>query len=157
MKKDLTGFTLIELMVVISIIGILSTITITTLNNTRQKARDTERKAELRAISRGLEMYFSAHGQYPAEGVCDSSRGTCATACPCPGSNWTYSGSYIGNVLRNEGYFSGGMPLDPLNDSTYYYNYEPNCSQGTCPSSCCNYTLTCRLEGGGSFTISSEQ
>lgn len=150
------GFTLIELLIVISIIGVLSTIAMTALTNSRQKARDAERKAELRAISRGLEMYFSAHGQYPAEGVCDSSRGTCA-ACPCSGSDWTYSGSYIANVLRNEGYFSSGMPLDPLNDATYYYTYEPNCSQGPCPSSCCDYTVTARLETGGTLTIRSGQ
>lgn len=40
MAKIKTGFTLIELLVVIAIIGILSTIAMTSLNGSRQKAKD---------------------------------------------------------------------------------------------------------------------
>jgi prepilin-type N-terminal cleavage/methylation domain-containing protein len=53
MKKQ-KGFTLIETLVVISIIGILATIIITSLLGARDKARDTKRKAELSQIGRFL-------------------------------------------------------------------------------------------------------
>ncbi len=49
------GFTLIELMVVIAIIAILSTIGLTLFTNTQQKARDTRRRSDIDAIANALE------------------------------------------------------------------------------------------------------
>jgi len=47
------------------------------------------------------------------------------------------------------------MPIDPINDNSYYYSYEPDCNQGLCPSpmGCCRYSITARLESGGSYTL----
>lgn len=55
MKKK-KGFTLIETLVVISIIGILVSVIITSLIGARDKARDVKRKAELSQIGRFLVM-----------------------------------------------------------------------------------------------------
>jgi len=149
------GFTLIELLVVISIIGVLSTIAMTSLNGARAKARDARRRTEISEIHKALEIYFSVHGQYPTETWCDSSKGSCSANCPCTTADWTYSGSYIAKVLQDENYFQS-MPIDPVNDNTYYYWYEPNCgTQGGCQNSCCSYQIGCRLESGGSYTINS--
>ena len=57
MNKNNKGFTLVELLVVISIIGILSTLAITSFNSVRVKARDAKRLAELRQMQLGLELY----------------------------------------------------------------------------------------------------
>lgn len=54
MKKH--GFTLIETLVVISIIGILASVIITSLLSARDKARDVKRKAEVSQIGRFLVM-----------------------------------------------------------------------------------------------------
>lgn len=59
------GFTLIELLVVVSIIGLLSSVVLTSLNSTRGKARDANRKAQLRQLQSALELYFSVNGAYP--------------------------------------------------------------------------------------------
>ncbi len=54
MKKH--GFTLIETLVTIAIIGILASIIITSLVSARDKARDVKRKAEISQIGRFLVM-----------------------------------------------------------------------------------------------------
>ncbi len=60
------GFTLIELLVVIAIIGILSSVVLASLNNARAKARDAERKSDMRAVLNALDLYaFDNGGKYP--------------------------------------------------------------------------------------------
>ena len=51
------GFTLIELVVVIGIIGVLTALTAFNFQQARQRARDVQRKRELRQIQNSLEMY----------------------------------------------------------------------------------------------------
>jgi prepilin-type N-terminal cleavage/methylation domain-containing protein len=155
MKKQ-KGFTLIELLVVIAIIGLLSTIVMVSLNTARRKARDTRRKTDISQIQKGLAMYYDKYGVYPSEDCCDSSIGSCCDpGCPCGGADWNYSADRIAGSLKNEGIISA-MPKDPINNSTYYYDYEPDCNQGNCPSpkGCCYYVLTARLEGGGTYQTS---
>lgn len=51
------GFTLIELLIVISIVGVLAALVTVNLQDARQRARDTQRKSDLRAIRNALELY----------------------------------------------------------------------------------------------------
>ena len=66
MSAQKKGFTLVELLVVISVIAILSVIGLTLYTSVLRGARDTKRKADLTAISRALEQYKAANGIYPA-------------------------------------------------------------------------------------------
>ncbi|MDP2695672.1 MAG: prepilin-type N-terminal cleavage/methylation domain-containing protein [bacterium] len=59
------GFTLIELVIVIAIIGILSSIILVGLGGFRAKGRDARRTADLKQVQNGLELYFAATGAYP--------------------------------------------------------------------------------------------
>ncbi len=63
-----TGFTLIELMVVISIISVLSAILTPTVTHLLAKARDASKKADFSAISTALYMFVDDHGRMPANG-----------------------------------------------------------------------------------------
>lgn len=62
------GFTLIELMVVVSIIGILMAAGILAFSNAQQNARDAKRRADIDSISKALEQYNvnTGVGLYPA-------------------------------------------------------------------------------------------
>lgn len=59
------GFTLVELMVVIAIIGILATLIMVTLDNTKSTARNTRRLADIKQLQLALKMYYNDNGTYP--------------------------------------------------------------------------------------------
>ena len=60
-KEGQKGFTLIELMIVIAIIGILAAIAIPQFVSYRQKGYNTQAKAELKSFYTACQAYFSDH------------------------------------------------------------------------------------------------
>ncbi len=64
MKK---GFTLIEVVAVIAIMGVLTVIIIPSLNSARSRNRDMERVADIGTIHLGLSNYYAKYGSYPTE------------------------------------------------------------------------------------------
>jgi prepilin-type N-terminal cleavage/methylation domain-containing protein len=64
-KKNF-GFTLVEMLVVISIIGVLSAILGGSYINSQKSARDAARKLNLKSIADALNMYYNDYGVLPA-------------------------------------------------------------------------------------------
>ncbi len=60
-----TGFTLLELLVVIGIIGLLASIIVINLTGARKRARDTKRIADVRTLQTSMEDYYGKNGKYP--------------------------------------------------------------------------------------------
>lgn len=74
-KLNQKGFTIIELLVVIVIIGILVALTLPNLFSAQARGRDTDRKNELKNVQTKLETFFNDNGRYPddfAEAVSDA-------------------------------------------------------------------------------------
>lgn len=63
--KKQKGFTIVELLIVIVVIGILAALVITTFTGIQQRARNTERETDIKAIHGQLEAYFAQNGHYP--------------------------------------------------------------------------------------------
>lgn len=59
------GFTLVELLVVISIIGILVSVVAVNSNIARRQSRDARRKADLQNVAGALELYRATNRRYP--------------------------------------------------------------------------------------------
>lgn len=62
MKK---GFTLIEILVTVTIIGIMASMITINVSSARTKGRDESRKANLQAISSALSIYYAQNKEYP--------------------------------------------------------------------------------------------
>lgn len=67
--KSREGFTLIELMIVIVVLGILASIAVPKLSEVREKANIAVIKSDLHNIQIALEMYYVDNNSYPADTV----------------------------------------------------------------------------------------
>lgn len=112
------GFTLLELLVVIGIIAILSTLAIAAVNTARAKARDVKRMHDIRQIGKALDMYYADYGKYPG------SIG--------PGFSAGYYSFVWDITLKDElKDYIAALPVDPINNGLapytgYGYSYFVN-------------------------------
>jgi prepilin-type N-terminal cleavage/methylation domain-containing protein len=74
-KQNQQGFTLLEILVVLLIIGIFATISIVIVNSARKKGRDGQRKSDLSQIAKAYEMYNMYNGKYYIPGTGSSGLG----------------------------------------------------------------------------------
>ncbi len=99
-KKD-KGFTLIEMLVVVAVIGLLASLILVGLSDFRTRGRDTRRIADIKEVQNGLEVYYMKNGAYPT------------------GTGW----SVLENALRTAGI--NQIPNDPTAPTrTYYYGSD---------------------------------
>jgi len=61
-----SGFTLLELLIVIAIIGILVAIGTASYASAQKRARDTRRQGDMKAIQNAFEQFYSQNGTYPS-------------------------------------------------------------------------------------------
>jgi general secretion pathway protein G len=64
--KKQKGFTIVELLIVIVVIGILATLVIVTFAGIQQKGRDSQRQTDINALQSHVEAYYAQTGTYPA-------------------------------------------------------------------------------------------
>lgn len=114
MKKE-KGFTLIELLVVIAVIGLIASVVLVALNDSRKKARDTKRKADVAQISKAANVYFSNHSQYPHA----SYAGNCGTALT--GSDAVSTGLISDGIISKMPTPPPGSLASGCGSGDYYY------------------------------------
>ena len=103
------GFTLIEIMVVIAIIGILATLIVPNIMGRPDEARITATKYDVGTISQALKLYRLDIGRYPTTEQGLKALVERPTSEPIP-HNWK-AGGYLGQ-----------LPKDPWGNSFYYSN-----------------------------------
>jgi len=144
MKK---AFTLIELLIVISIIGILATLIMSNLNDARTRARDIKRKTELRSLKQALQLYYNDYQHFPS-----STNGLTIIGCgpagdqPCPYSDCSADFTAGGT----DGCQTTYMQHFTLDGSSYFFHYYA-CSDGN------DYRLKTTLENASDPDIQKSQ
>lgn len=98
--KTLFGFTMIELLVVTTIIIILTSIGLVSYTSANRSARNGKRKADIEMVRQALVLYRTDNTTYPAT------------------SNFNTMLTTIAD------YTSSTTVTDPKNDATYFYSYS---------------------------------
>ncbi len=135
--KNNFGFTLVELLVAVSIIGILSAVIAVNSIDSGKQSRDTDRQADLRAMQSAIELYKNKYGRYPAG--CNATNlwsGQQGTSFQCSGGDTQYIVGHVdvndwdGDGDTSERFsfapeFISPLPIDPkkgTGDYGYVYN-----------------------------------
>jgi prepilin-type N-terminal cleavage/methylation domain-containing protein len=142
LKKRIQGFTIVELLIVIVVIGILALLVITTYSGIQAKARNSKRSSDVATIQTQLEAFFQNSGYYPSLGDMNDA-------------------SWLSTNMKS---LDTGALIDPSNPTqskTLVNSLDPNkqygyvvtdASGGSCEGSgedvnCAKYTLTAKYEG----------
>lgn len=144
--RDQKGFTIVELLIVIVVIGILAALVITTYGGIQGKARDSERQSDLQAVQTQIEAFYANNNYYP-------------TLANMNDSTWrdTNMKNLDEAALQDPSETSDAVTSGPLsgsaasatNKNIYGYVATPD---GCTDQACTGYTLTAWLESGKLYT-----
>ncbi len=137
-SKNKSGFSLIELLVVISIFGFLVSVATYSLNSTRVSSRDARRIGDINQIQKALDLYYEDNTQYPPFFAYTGDSDDC-------GLNWcnleTVLAPYIVELARD--------PLGQQSDFVYYYDSDSGNNYQ-------NYGIMYRLEASKNFHFATD-
>ena len=104
-----TGFTIVELLIVIVVIAILAAITIVAYNGIQARATYSAYQSDITAINKAILLYYADNGAYP---------GHLAAGNGC----WTNAGTrnFISGLTPK---YMTDMPLTPNASAGHYYAY----------------------------------
>jgi len=119
------GFTIVELLIVIVVIGILAAITIVAYNGIQQRGRDAQRKSDISTMAKALELYYIDKGSYPPGSGSTSINSGWSTTADASWANLAIAlQDYIKPLPRDPISKQMGVGAFPWNDPQgYNYSY----------------------------------
>ncbi len=150
LKKRQSGFTIVELLIVIVVIGILATLVIVTFTGIQQKARNSQRQTDINAVDSHVESFYAQWGFYPgladlqnATFVSKYMKGLDPDALADPkGTTKTITGTATADQYGYAAVKDDGSACTPAAMAT---------TGDPVDTSCTGFTLTAKLEGGSDY------
>lgn len=105
------GFSLLELILSLSILAVLAGAAVPALSSRLERSRDTRRLADLRTVHAAIEQYYADHGTWPPA----------SQNRAFGGWDVSHDGDFI-PALREAGYLLED-PRDPIGDDRHHYRY----------------------------------
>ncbi|WP_003542118.1 prepilin-type N-terminal cleavage/methylation domain-containing protein [Desulfotomaculum nigrificans] len=141
--RDQQGFTLVELMVVVVIIGILAAIAIPQFSKQADKAKMGRAEAEMKSMANIINVYYSEKGQYPKESNSDTDPDSIRKVLNDSGVKWADSENPIKDPWDNPYFYHATTDDNGKVTKFYLYCYGSDKAAGQ-PS---NITITGNAEG----------
>ncbi len=141
LKQSNKGFTIVELLIVIVVIGILALLVVTTFSGIQKKARDTERQTDIKAIHTAIEAYYGQNSKYPSLAQLNDSA-------------WRSTNlKGLDSDALKDPHGTDSTVAQNASDGTYGYDVTPvGCdNEDVDGTDCTEYKLIANLEGGGTF------
>lgn len=135
--KHERGFTLVELLVAVGIIGVLASVAMFSISEARAKARDTRRVQDVRVLSQALDIYATTNPVVQLENC--TTQGVRTTACTVPADfpladfakikDPSGGETACGRVLKNPCQYSFGNAMPTVSDYEICFKLERASSQ----------------------------
>jgi len=135
------GFTIVEVIIVVIVIGILASLATFAFVQVQTNVRNNERTADISVIADGLERYYRKNGAYPSCTAMTQSASTVATLLDIPAETLAAPTAASGTNS-----ITGCSLLVGSGDDVYAYIGDPT-TACTANQFCYEYTLQYRLEG----------
>lgn len=115
MKRLKSGFTVLEVLVVVVFVGILAAVAIYSLNVTRASNRDAKRVSDVSVIRAALTQYWLQKASYPASAPVDLGR-------PGAGAEKLTGSGFAGSDSTEVSVFLERVPQGPKSGEYYRYH-----------------------------------
>jgi prepilin-type N-terminal cleavage/methylation domain-containing protein len=138
-SNRVTGFTIVELLIVIVVIGILATLVIVTFTGVQQKSRNTKRQTDLVALDGYIEASNGQYGFYPTMANLNDAT-----------FRATMMQGLDPSALQDPTGSAQLLVATPQAGAYAYVASPANCDNSA--TLCTSFVLTATLEGGGVYT-----
>lgn len=141
------GFTIVEVMVTIAIIGVLASMAFLSYNSVQQDSRNSLRASHVGVIADALEKYYNKNGEYPGCAAM-TQNGTTVTTNTLIGMDKAVLVAPLAPTGTTNSITCTALPATGPDAFAYVGDGTATCSTG---AACTTYTLQYREEGSGTI------